>query len=203
MPMTEKDIFRAFEINDQKIMGLFYNKNYARFITYFKTKYHKSEDYLADLYIEAYEALWNNIHIGKFTASMLQSSMYSYMSGIADNMLKAGDRKNRELFKVNMFYKDAESEDESLDLAVQKQLIDKIDQDESDAKRAELQDFVTRAVADMQPPCNELLRNFYWNRMSGDEIAEEMNYSNADSVKTQKNKCMNKLKPIVQQFRRL
>ena len=49
----------------------------------------------------------------------------------------------------------------------------------------------------------ELLRRFYWDRLSGVEIAQAMNYSNADSVKTQKNKCMKKLKPIVEKFRRL
>lgn len=81
--------------------------------------------------------------------------------------------------------------------------MDAADVEESERKHEELKDFVERAVAELNPPCDELLRHFYWDRLSGVEIAEAMNYSNADSVKTQKNKCMKKLKPIVEQFRRL
>ena len=201
--MNEKDIYQGFVKNDQKIMSQFYNQNYGKFSSYFRTKYGKSDEYVSDLYMESYEALWNNIHTDKLKADKLTTSMYQYMLGIAINMLKAGDRKTRELYKVNMFYKDAESQDESLDKKVQAQVQYEAVHAEDDELYADLQSFVDRAVADMQPPCNELLRNFYWNRMSGDEIAVEMNYSNADSVKTQKNKCMKKLKPIVLQYRNL
>lgn len=201
--MNEKEIYQGFARNDQRVMSQFYNKNYDKFASYFKLNYGKSEEYVSDLYMESYEALWNNIHTDKLKEGRLTASMYQYMLGIAINMLKAGDRKTRELYKVNMFYKDAESQDESLDKAVQAKVQFEADHFEDEERYSELQDFVDRAVADMQPPCSELLRNFYWNRMSGDEIAKEMNYSNADSVKTQKNKCMKKLKPIVQQFRNL
>lgn len=201
--MTEKDIYKGFANNEQKIMAQFYNQNYGKFTSYFKSKYGKSEEYVSDLYMESYEALWNNIHTDRLTLDKLTASMYQYMLGIAINMLKAGDRKTRDLYKVNMFYKDAESQDESLDERVQARVKYEADHAEDEEIYADLQDFVERAVADMQPPCNELLRNFYWNRMSGEEIAVEMKYSNADSVKTQKNKCMKKLKPIVQQYRNL
>lgn len=190
-------------MNNQAVMGQFYNRHHNQFVTYFKTKYGKTEEYLSDLYIEAYEALWNNIHIGRLTEEKLKGSMYGYLFGIADNMLKANDRKTRELFRVNMFYKDAEDLDESLDVRVQDKIKAEADQEESLARQSDLQDFVDRAVAEMQPPCNELLRNFYWNKLSGEEIAEKMGYKTPDSVKTQKNKCMNKLKPIVKQYAKL
>ena len=201
--MNDKEIYQGFVKNDQKVMSWFYNYNHGKFTSYFKSKYGKSDDYVLDLYMESYEALWNNIHSEKLKADKLTSSMYQYMLGIAINMLKAGDRKTRELYKVNMFYKDADSQDESLDKRVQEQVLFEADYAQDAEEYADLQNFVDRVVSDMQPPCNELLRNFYWNRMSGDEIAEEMNYSNADSVKTQKNKCMKKLKPLVQQYRNL
>lgn len=126
--------------------------------------------------------------------------MYSYMLGIAKNMLKANDRKNRELFKVNMFYKAAYSYDESLDIGVQQQLIELDEQNKSDKERAELQEFVTKAIEDLPSRCNQLLKFFYWNRMSYEEIAKEMDYNNADSAKAQKNKCMRKLEQLVENF---
>lgn len=184
-------------------MSWFYNHNYLKFASYFKSKYNKPEDYISDLFIESYEALWNNINNGRLTEDKLTTSLYQYMLGIAINMLKAGDRKTKELFKVNMFFKAADSVDESLDTRVQAKIQYEAEHAEDDEKQLEMEDFVDRAVSEMPPPCNEILRYFYWNKLSGNEIAEIMNYSNADSVKTQKNKCMNKLKPLVQRFRNL
>jgi DNA-directed RNA polymerase specialized sigma24 family protein len=46
----------------------------------------------------------------------------------------------------------------------------------------------------MDEPCCSLLDKFYWEELSGEEIARQMNYKNADTVKTQKYKCMQKLK---------
>ena len=84
-----------------------------------------------------------------------------------------------------------------------KRMMEQADGEESERRHLELEAFVDRVVAQLKPPCDKILRLFYWDRMSGAEIARVMNYSNADSVKTQKNKCMNKLKPLVDRFRRL
>lgn len=201
--MTEQEIHRGFATNNEAIMGEFYDQNHSRFFKYFRAKYRKSDEYLSDLYMEAYEAIWNNIHSGRLPETGLKSSLYSYLLGVADKMLKATDRKTKDLLKVNLFYKEDGDSDEILDDRVRKHLQAEAEGFEDENRLSELQDFVDRAVADMKPPCNELLRNFYWNRMSGEEIAEEMNYSNADSVKSQKNKCMGKLKPLVKKFVKL
>lgn len=53
---------------------------------------------------------------------------------------------------------------------------------------------VQEIVNQMGLPCAPLLLKFYWDKLSWEQIAQELNYSNANSAKTQKNKCMNKLK---------
>lgn len=53
---------------------------------------------------------------------------------------------------------------------------------------------VQKIVNQMGLPCAPLLLKFYWDKLSWEKIAQELNYSNANSAKTQKNKCMNKLK---------
>ena len=122
--------------------------------------------------------------------------------GIAIRKMQAGDRKSHEFEKVKLYHQ-GEGDDEVLDIKVQKQIVEEAENEDAERKNEEMKDFVERAVAELTPPCDELLRRFYWDRLSGVEIAQAMNYSNADSVKTQKNKCMKKLKPIVEQFRRL
>lgn len=49
-------------------------------------------------------------------------------------------------------------------------------------------------VRRMGEPCAPLLQKFYWEQLSWSVIAAELQYANADSAKTQKNRCMNKLK---------
>lgn len=49
-------------------------------------------------------------------------------------------------------------------------------------------------VSRMGEPCAPLLQKFYWEGLSWSVIAAELQYANADSAKTQKNRCMNKLK---------
>lgn len=53
---------------------------------------------------------------------------------------------------------------------------------------------IHQLVADMQEPCNTLLKLYYWEKKDGQQIATLLNYKNPDSVKTQKFKCMKKLK---------
>lgn len=57
---------------------------------------------------------------------------------------------------------------------------------------------IKEAVDSMEGPCAPLLNLFYWEKKSWAIIAEELEYSGADSAKTQKNKCMGKLKKIVE-----
>jgi RNA polymerase sigma factor (sigma-70 family) len=44
--------------------------------------------------------------------------------------------------------------------------------------------------------CRKLLILFYYKKRSMQEICKELNYSNADSVKNQKYKCMQRLKKM-------
>ena len=56
---------------------------------------------------------------------------------------------------------------------------------------------IEEVVDKMGKPCAPLLKLFYWEKKSWTDIAQELPYSGADSAKTQKNKCMGKLKVLV------
>ena len=200
--MTDKEYIKRFTVNDQTAMAGFYDRVYPQFVSYFRNKFKKPEEYSMDLFHDSYMTMYDNILRRKLTPDNLTSSLYQYLLGIAIRKMQAGDRKTHEFDKVPIYHT-GPKEEVTLDTKVQKKLMDEADSEDSEKKDEELKDFVERAVSELTPPCDELLRNFYWNRMSGNEIATAMNYSNADSVKTQKNKCMKKLKPIVEQFRRL
>ena len=52
------------------------------------------------------------------------------------------------------------------------------------------------AMAKIGEPCKGLLEEFYINKKSMQEISALYNYTNADNAKTQKYKCLNRLKKL-------
>jgi DNA-directed RNA polymerase specialized sigma24 family protein len=58
----------------------------------------------------------------------------------------------------------------------------------------ENENIIQKAVKEMGEPCHTILVKQYWEDKGGEEIALEMNYKNTDTAKTQKYKCIQKLK---------
>lgn len=56
---------------------------------------------------------------------------------------------------------------------------------------------LNKALEQLGSPCMELIKAFYLEEKNMVEIAELFNYSNANTAKTQKYKCMNRLKNIM------
>ena len=52
------------------------------------------------------------------------------------------------------------------------------------------------AMAKIGEPCKSLLEAFYINKKQMQEIAVDFNYTNADNAKTQKYKCLVRLKKL-------
>ena len=65
-----------------------------------------------------------------------------------------------------------------------------------DEKQQAEGDFLDRAFDLLPSDCKTLLKRFYWDHKTMDEIANILGMRNADSAKTKKNKCMNKFKDI-------
>lgn len=55
---------------------------------------------------------------------------------------------------------------------------------------------MTGALERLGEPCKSLLEDFYIHRRSMQEIAERFGYTNPDNAKTQKYKCLNRLKKL-------
>lgn len=53
-----------------------------------------------------------------------------------------------------------------------------------------------QALEELGPPCKQLITAFYIEEKSMKELAEIYGYTNADNAKTQKHKCLQRLKKI-------
>ena len=170
--MTNKEYFIGFQTNDQQVITSFYEKFQPNFKRSLISKYTiLDEEVLADVYQDTVIRLWENIQRGRITLDNLTSDLTGYLFGIGENVLREQLRKKKEILIEDL----PESPDPGNDI---------------------LQDEIKEVVEAMDNPCAPLLLKFYWEGYSMDEIAIQLGYANANSAKTQKNKCMNKLKAI-------
>lgn len=58
---------------------------------------------------------------------------------------------------------------------------------------------LTRLIESAGKSCLELLQAFYYQRLSAEEVASTLNYSNAHSATVQKHKCFQKIKNVVKE----
>ena len=185
--MTDVEYIRGFLKNDERVIAAFYKSIRPSFFAYFRTHYSKDDAYILDIFQDSCIALWKNIHHGKLTEDGLRSTISTYFLSIGKYTMMAKDRKYKEIVDDEELTRLAFLEDNAEELQ----------------KRVELEDFVYRMVSEMKPPCDKLLKAQYWDKLSGAEIAEKYGYSSSDSVKTQKSKCIKKLRPLIEKFIRL
>lgn len=180
--MTTKDYYIGFQNNDQRVITMFYEKFASKVKQQLRTKYsslYLDEDFLADTYQDAIVRLWENIYCNKITYENLTSDITGYLYGIAENVLREQLRKQKEISLEDL-------PDLPADIAKF------VSHFEISERNRAIRDLVNS----MDKPCAPILLDFYWHGYSMEEIAKRLGYASADSAKTQKNKCMNKLKTI-------
>ena len=182
--MTDAEYIVGFRNNDESIISSFYGAYKGRFVSYFKVHFGKTDAYLTDLFQDSCLALWQNIRDEKLREDNLTSSLMTYVLSIGKYTMMARDRKIKEIL-----------DDEAISR------LRFIESDEEELKTLiEREAFINGIVSQMKSPCAELLKAFYWDRLSGQQIALKLGYSNPDSVKTQKHKCMGKLKALIGKY---
>ena len=133
-----------------------------------------------DLYHESLVVLHNNVETGRLVQDSLpDEKLAAYVLTIAKHIHYNKLRKRQAplVFDSEIILDNQEPEDIPYD----KETDDKL--------------FIIRTtVRDMPTPCSRLLELAIYKKMKNPEIAAAMNYTNAASVKTQRSRCMKKLR---------
>ena len=142
-----------------------------------------SNEDIEDIFQESLIVLMQNVKSGKVTSSR-EGALFSYLVQVGKLTACNLVRKKREL-----------NIDDSVTFSLQLHNIedDEIAVDEKQQAQNELLD---KLFSRIPSECSTLLKHFYWNHKPMDEIASILGMRNADSVKTKKNKCMNRIKEI-------
>lgn len=143
-----------------------------------------SHEDIEDIFQESLIVLMQKVKSGGVTSSH-EGALFSYLVQIgkftACNLIRKKREQNVDdavTFSLYLY----NSEEEG-DMAV-------------DEKQQMQNDFLDKLFSRIPSECSTLLKHFYWHRKPMDEIASILGMRNADSVKSKKSKCMNRIKEI-------
>jgi RNA polymerase sigma-70 factor (ECF subfamily) len=175
MKLTDKEKISAIRQRNEYLTAKIYSLYRDEFFIFLKKRLWKEMDVISDIYQDAFMVLCNKIYEDKLNEDNLNSSLKTYLFGVG---VKISFNVNRK--RVNLKEQDFSE-------------LPDIPDDETGLGE-ENEKIIQIAVNEMGEPCHTILIKQYWEDKSGEEIAAEMNYKNKDAAKTQKYKCIQKLK---------
>ena len=173
---TDNDFMVGLLNGNNDVLSALYKKYYnivLKFILYNSGTNAAAQDIYQETIIVLFESV-------KKPGFELKCQLQTYIFSIAKRLWLKELKKNGKTF----LFKESE-ENNLVDVSE--------DLKEFDEKEAEIEK-MNNSLIDLGEPCSELIKDFYINKLSMEEIAEKFGYTNADNAKTQKYKCLQRLK---------
>jgi RNA polymerase sigma factor (sigma-70 family) len=179
------------EINLQNIeLNRFISDEKNKVLAYLRKTFSVSDDDLSDIYQESSVALFMNIRDGKLTN--LTSSLSTYFLRVCINQtLKflGKQKKVVPLFDDNRLTNKDSFRPDKID-----ELYQLCTEDEEAEKISRSEKIVLTILESMPDTCKNVFQGYYWDNLTTTTIADMFGFANANSVKTQKYKCMQKFR---------
>lgn len=174
----ELSLLKGLARNDKKSVEVIYSQNY-NLIQALVVNNSGTIDDAKDLFQEAMMVLFEKARSGNFE---LNCQIRTYLYSIARRLwLKKLNTGNRQIA-------DFDDTNETMIL---------VDDDiqEHEEKDAAFE-MMHNAISNLGEPCKSLLESFYFKNKSMLDIAQDFGYTNAENAKTQKYKCLMRLKKL-------
>ena len=173
---TDLEFIEGLKHNNDAVLRALYKKYYNLVLKYVVNNSGSSEA-AADIYQETLIVLYENVQKQSFELNcQLQTFVFSIAKRLWLKQLRGSSQLTR--FKED-------EEDEVVD--VTDEITDHLKK-ESDIEK------MNACMENLGEPCKTLLKDFYVYKLSMDEISEKFGYTNSDNAKTQKYKCLQRLK---------
>lgn len=174
--MNEKVLLQGLARNDRKAVETIYKENYNMVQALVINNSGSSED-ARDIFQETMIVLYEKAQSGTFELNcQIKTFVYSVSRRL---WLKRLMHQNR--FQIS------ENEDE---LVMVEEEVDDHEQRNNEFNMME------KAMGGLGEPCRSLLEAFYLQKRTMQEIASGFGYTNAENAKTQKYKCLMRLKKL-------
>jgi RNA polymerase sigma factor (sigma-70 family) len=184
---VEQKIIRSLENNANDGWAFYYMQvHYFPSVSYFIQKNGGSEEEAKDIIMDGIEALLRNIRDGSYQPTSA-AKLRTYFFQICRNKWYDYLKKKKRSQPLSLF---ADLELERFENTYYYEF----DEDLLN----ERQKMVAELFQTSTDNCQKVLGYFYYDELSHEEIAQKMGYSGASSSKTQKNKCLRKLKSALE-----
>lgn len=180
---------------DERAFDDMYKALKPDFIRICRMRFNLNRSLSEDLYHDALAILYNNIETGQLGRDRLpDEKLKAYVGVIARNIQNNRNRKrqiplvyNPGRFLNNLDDASSDRPDEAIPY---------------DAETDDKLFIIRTTVRDMPMPCAQILRLAVYEKKSNEEVASIMHYANSDSAKTQRSRCMQKLREqVIKRFK--
>lgn len=176
-----EELFTRIRQGDSRTLEAIYLDNRRAFLN-FGLKYNLNEDALLDIYQDVIIAFVENVTNGKIVA--LNSSVKTYLFSIGKYMIFKRLKKESKLETLDL-------DDKRLELSIK--LMDSINSETN----VENNKLIEHCLDKLGHKCQTVLKLFYYNGLTLEEIQERLNYENYNTVKSQKSRCLKNLKDLI------
>lgn len=174
---TDREVVLGILNNSEDALNKLYT-GYFPMVLQFILNNNGDEDDAKDVYQEGIIVLYNKIKGGNFElSSKLKTYIYSVCRRIWLKKLAQQSRKTSNIadFEDVISTEDDVEQHEEKDLQFEK---------------------MQAALLHLGEPCKTIIQDFYIHNLSMQDICEKFGYTNTDNAKTQKYKCLQRLKKI-------
>ena len=178
----------------EEIVRQWYVKLRSEFLRRLTAKYSGLSLYDAEnLYQDTFIAVQENLMLGRVKED---TSWSSYIMTIGMNMASKAWRKIGKTDSADEGFDNDEEESGSKVARRVEELLKTLPDDEGETplyKDQKAQALLGDELIHTPEPCGSIIRLFYYEELSMDEIAEEIGYKNATTAKAKKSQCMTDL----------
>ena len=171
-------------------LNSFLSDERGRVLSYLRKQFSVSDDDLDDIFQESSMALFLNVRDGKL--STLTSSLGTYFMKVCINQTLKFLGKNsrtKPLFDDRRITNSDFVRDDKI-----AELYGACLDAEEEERKTRMELLVNNIIASMTDTCKNILHSYYWDDFSTSTIADMFNFSDANSVKAQKYKCVKKFR---------
>ncbi|MCX6258716.1 MAG: sigma-70 family RNA polymerase sigma factor [Bacteroidia bacterium] len=178
--MNKKTVIQQIKTGNNDALFIIHERFRDEFISFARKRYGCGIQYAKDVYIDALLDLRNNILTGRL--QKLNSSLKTYLFAIARNKI------TNERFRSKHFYYCNEFEESNS--------LYQSDGNEANENETKYR-MIISMLQNLPGNCYKILKMFYFDKLSLENIASALNYSTVISLSTQKYKCHQKLKALL------
>jgi RNA polymerase sigma factor (sigma-70 family) len=174
---TDREVVLGILNNSEEALNKLY-LGYYPMVLQFILNNNGDEDDAKDVYQEAIIVLYNKIKSGNFElSSKLKTYLYSVSRRIWLKKLAQHSKKANNI---------ADFED-----------VLTVEEDVEQHEQKDMQfDKMKTSLESLGEPCKTIIEDFYIHNLSMQDICEKFGYTNSDNAKTQKYKCLQRLKKL-------